>query len=486
MVRAIRVAMFIALLGTLARASDDTTTSSPTTSPTTSPAETVKVKRGALKLAVTAGGAFEPIDPFEVRLRFKAYQGDLIVVSAVAPGAQVAKGDVVLQLDDRQVKRQLAQAESDRDSAKANLQKAQSDVALGDSSDALALKIQNDEVKNAEAALKWWENVDGKQILEAADLAVQYGKDSVEDQEDELEQLKKMYKSEELTNATADIVVKRALRALKHAKVSLGMTEERSKKTKENDYEVGHARMKYAVDQQKQALDQLKAQQAQVKVQRAGALTTAKLALESAEERVADMKSDFAQFAARAPESMTIYYGQLVNGSWQNSNPKLLRPGEKIVLQPPHLLPGAQMTGCLPGKLKFVANVPEDKILLVQRGQKAEIVPSAMPQKPIEGTVTESVRVVGESASYDVAVELPSDVPELAPGMKASLKIKPSVEATSLLVPVAALKDDKIWVHQSDGTDKETEVLVGRSDGEMVEIVRGVSEGDEVLAQAKK
>src|SRR5262245_47569341 len=109
--------------------------------PATTPSTTT-VKRGALKLNVSASGAFEPIDPFEVRLRFKAYQGDLYVVSAVAPGAQVAKGDTVLQLDDTQIKRQLSAAQSELEAARANLEKAQADVKLGDAADALALKMQ--------------------------------------------------------------------------------------------------------------------------------------------------------------------------------------------------------------------------------------------------------------------------------------------------------------------------------------------------------
>src|SRR4051794_2111652 len=99
----------------------------PTTAPSTAPADTVKVKRAALNLSVTAGGAFEPIDPFEVRLRFKLYQGDLIIVSAVKPASQVAKGDIILHIEDKQIQRQLASAENDLTAAKANYAKEQSD-----------------------------------------------------------------------------------------------------------------------------------------------------------------------------------------------------------------------------------------------------------------------------------------------------------------------------------------------------------------------
>ena len=76
-----------------------TANAEPTTAPTTKP--TTVVKRGSLKLNVSAAGAFEPVDPFEVRLRFKAYKGELNIVSAAAIGADVEKGDTILQIDTR-------------------------------------------------------------------------------------------------------------------------------------------------------------------------------------------------------------------------------------------------------------------------------------------------------------------------------------------------------------------------------------------------
>jgi multidrug efflux pump subunit AcrA (membrane-fusion protein) len=394
---------------------------------------------------------------------------------------------VLLELDATQIKRQVASAESELASAKANYEKAQADVKLGDEADALAMKMQEDEVKNAENGLKWWENVDGKHMLENADLAVKNAKDSVEDQNDELDQLKKMYKSEELTNATADIVVKRALRQLDRSKIGLRMTEERADKTRKNDYEVSHTRIGYGVEQQKQALDRLKAQQAQAKIARQGALNGAKLALEAAEERQANIKGDLDQFAIRAPQSMTVFYGQLSNGSWSNNNARLLRPGEKIILNPGHLPPAVQMTGFSPGKLKFVADVPEEKILLVERGQKVTIAPTALPQANIDGTAGDLPKAASSGGStFDVPVELNSVDPKIEPGMRGNAKFMNGHDEKVLLVPNTAIRDKKVWLHQSDGTDKEVEVTTGRSDSENTEIKSGLSEGDQVLTTAKK
>ena len=74
----------------------------------------------------------------------------------------------------------------------------------------------------AEQNVKWFDTVDGPQMLKGVDIQLAMAKNQMNDEQDELDQLKKMYKSEELTNATADIVVKRAVRQLEMSKTGRG------------------------------------------------------------------------------------------------------------------------------------------------------------------------------------------------------------------------------------------------------------------------
>src|SRR4051812_14912625 len=150
----------------------------PSTSPSTAPSTTT-VKRGTLNLSVTANGSFEPVDALEVRMRPRAYQGEFVVISAAAPGATVSKDATIIEFEQTSLRRQLTSAENEVLAARANYDKANSDVALGDTGDQLALKIEQEEVKNAEAGLKWFENVDGKQMLQSAELNAQNAKDQV-------------------------------------------------------------------------------------------------------------------------------------------------------------------------------------------------------------------------------------------------------------------------------------------------------------------
>ncbi|MGH7179747.1 MAG: hypothetical protein ACREJC_20390, partial [Tepidisphaeraceae bacterium] len=449
----------------------------PTSNESPQKPKTTTVTRGTLDLTIRATGTFAPVDPFEIRVRPKAYQGDLIIKSIVAPGASVVRGATILALDTDQIDRQVAAARNDQAQARANLTKAQADSEQGDAADALAMKMQEQEVVNAKSALKWWEDVDGRQLVQSAELGVQTVKDAIGDQEDELNELRKMYKSEELTSATADIVVKRAMRNLERTKINLSMTEGRARKVRENDYGVLRQRMTWTIEQQELALDRLRAAQAQSKVQRQGALTGAKLAMEAADKKLTDIDNDLKQFTINAPRDMTVFYGQFEKSEWKGVDPESMQPGEKIT--PDRVV----ATAFTPGRLRVVTDVPEGRLLLVSSGQKATVTPLAIPELVTEGS-PQSLPAEPQAGAggYRVIIDIASIDPRIVPGFKSNVAIAAPKLENLLLVPVSAVADGKVWV-VGDGKETSADVLTGRSDGEMIEIVRGLSEGDEILTQ---
>ena len=188
-------------------------TTQPSTGPSTQPAPTTApepakpgpnlhvVQRGDLSLDVQAEGVLQPVDPFEVRVSFKAYPNPLTITKVVSPGSVVRKGDTLIEFDPTAVEWSLTTANSELAMAKAGLTRAESDAKVVAEMDALNLRMTDDAVKNADDAVKWWAEVDGPQMLQNADLGVKQAKDAVDDQADELDQLHKMYKDEELASA---------------------------------------------------------------------------------------------------------------------------------------------------------------------------------------------------------------------------------------------------------------------------------------------
>jgi multidrug resistance efflux pump len=452
------------------------------TGPSTQPSgETYTVKKGTLKLEVTTDAALAALEPFEVRLKTKAFAGQFTVVSAAGHGAMVKKGESVLELDAKPINWAVEGAENEVATARANLKKAEADAELGAKGDALALRISEDGLKNAEAGLKWFEEVDGPQMLRLADLQVKMSKSSVEDQDDELDQLRKMYKTEDLTTATADIVIKRAVRRLEVSKEMLKMQEEKRDKTKSLDYPIVRQRTVDSVEQARQALTSLKNTQAQTAVTRKAGLTGARIAVEQAEQKLGDLKSDVANFSFKAAEDGMVMYEQLPEVQ-PGSDKRAPKAGDKLTAGQ------LVMRVVYPGRLKMDVNLTETQAFWVEPGMRARVTPAAFAQLSYEGTcgaVVGGNRTSPPGFGFAAPITLPQTDARLVPGMKASVKIEAGKIEDVLVIPVAAVSGGKVSV-KKDGKIEDRAVVLGKSDGEKVEVKEGLAVGDEILARAGK
>jgi multidrug efflux pump subunit AcrA (membrane-fusion protein) len=455
-------------------------TTRPTTKPTTEPAD-YTVKKGTLKLEVSTDTTFQALEPYEVRLKPKAYAGQYVVVSAIPHGATVKKGDTILELDPRHMQWAVDEAENALATARATARKTEADAELGTKSDALALRISEDNLKNAENQLKWFEEIEGPQMLRLAEIQVKMSKAGVEDQDDELDQLRKMYKTEDLTTATADIVIKRAVRRLEVSREMLKVQEERRDKTTKLDYPVLKQRTTDAVEQARQSLASLKVTQAQAAVARKAALTTARIALEQAEQKAGDIKADVASFNFKAPESGVVMYEQLPD-LLPGTDKRAPKPGDKLTAG------GVIMRLVYPGRLKLDVTLTESQAFWVEPGTKARVTPTAFPHLSYEGATGAVVggnRTSPPGFGFQVSVNLPQTDPRLVPGMKAKVTIDAGKVEDVLLIPIAAVSDGKVSI-KTGGKVEQRPVQLGRSDGEKIEVKEGLSEGDVILASAKK
>jgi HlyD family secretion protein len=441
------------------------------------------VKKGDLSLEVRTEGMFQPADAYELKPVFKGWGAPMTITSIAQPGQKVKKGDPLLECDTTSINWALTQAESELNAAKALLQKAASDVALGEIGDQMALKAQQEQVKIAEEGKKWFDEVDGPQMLRRQDLQVKQQQNSVDDQNDELDQLRKMYKDEELTSATADIVVRRAVRSLENGKIALKMQEQVREKVKQFDYPISKQRVYDAVDGAKQQLALLKAQQAQIAVTRQSGLTGAKVAFEQATRKLADLKEDLNWFTVKSPCDGVVAYGAIMEGQWVGGDPKALKPGEKIA-------PGQVVLRVFtPGKMRVVLTLPESQAFWVEPGMKARITPAAAPQRSYVAKCREP-EVLPRGTPPTIGFQLTLDAgdvdPRLLPGMRANVTIDAGRVEDALLVPVAAVTAGKVKVRDTDGHVSEHDVQVGKSDGNQIEIRKGLQEGDEIVLPGKK
>ena len=442
---------------------------------------TSRAKLGDIPLKFESTGYFEAVDPTEVRLRLKTYVGDLTINAIAANGSAVKKGDVLLQIDPIPLKKQLAVAENDLVAAQANLDKSEADFKLSEASEALVLKSQLNAVADAENAVTWWEQVDGPQLLKSWELQVKQFKDNVDDRADELDQLKKMYKTEELTSATADIVVKRAVRGLEQAQIQLGMEKDRVKKNLATYYPVSKRAVTDALQRAKQALATLEVAQIHVRSQWTTIRFTSRTAFETATQKVTELRGDLEKLAVSAPMDGVVWFGQATQGNWQGGDVKTLRIGEKVTAQ------AVLMTLCTPGKMRVVADLVEGKYFSVPSGTNATITPLSIPGIRIEGkceTTPRTAVVTPTGPVYPMAITVGEVDKRLIPGLKATIQVDVPSLTKVLLVPSTSIVNGAVWTREN-GEEKKKNIVAGHTDGKSTEIVSGLTEGDEVLTQGK-
>lgn len=130
--------------------------------------------------------------------------------------------------------------------------------------------------------------------------------------------------------------------------------------------------------------------------------------------------------------------------------------------------------------------VDELDIRTLETGMEATVTLDALPGSSFTGTIT-AINPYGENSGgntkYTVTVTLPRDGKMLS-GMNASVKITTGVSGTVLTVPAAAVVFDagKSWLYTgyNEKTDTLTgpvEIQTGLSDGSLVELLSGLSEG---------
>jgi RND family efflux transporter MFP subunit len=135
-----------------------------------------------------------------------------------------------------------------------------------------------------------------------------------------------------------------------------------------------------------------------------------------------------------------------------------------------------------PAPLRITADVDEEDVPRVQRGQRVLIRVDAFPDKVFEGTVGEiTPRGDPVARAYRVRIALVGD-PPLQIGMSAETNIVIAQRDDALLLPAASVVDGHVWMVHA-GRAVRRAVTVGVRAPDKVEIRGGLADSDRVIAE---
>lgn len=394
-----------------------TQSTSPSTT-ATNPASEVPVPATEPAKAIELSGYIAPLDPQKIELKPKSFTNSVTVTQVVKHGEPVKAGQTLITFDLAELDKAILEATSAVEVAKAGLAKSESDATLGEKADAATLEEKTDALADAQANFAWWRDIEGPDFLRKLDEAIQAGQDSIDDQEDELDQLRKMYKSEELTNATADIVVKRAVRQLQRSKQALELAKHATDKQKTVDYVNQKQAIDRALEAAERSLAEAKATLAQSSVTRAASLLKARGDLKDAQKKLGELEEDKLKLSdIKAKIDGIAYYGAFDHGAWQGAKDDAIKVGEKSDTAK------TLMTIVAPAKLCVVAKVDEAKFFDVHEGATARVTPAALPETRIAGKLAQREVLPEADGSFEQQLDLQSVDARLVPGMKVKIEV---------------------------------------------------------------
>jgi len=448
---------------------------------------TCKVARGTFRVEVKLSGVFESTKTAEVSLSPKAWS-QLRVLKAVEHGQAVKKGEQLLWLDLKKI---------DKDIKTRTEGLAVWDVSVKQADEELRLLAKTTPEKLAQAArdrqraaqdLERFTKIDRPLAEKTAANTLKYRQDVLAYTREELRQLEKMYKADDLTEETEEIVLKRQKDAVARAEFALASAR------------VAHEKqMKITLP--RQAQDVVTAKTAKDEATKS-AETLLPLALrkkrfetakahrdaEAAAKHLAKIKADRTAMVVKAPIAGLVYYGQCVRGKWTTAatvRPKLVRGGDLTSNM-------VFMTVVDPKALRVRAVAAEKQLYRLRKGLKGHATPVGYPDRKLDVAI-ESVRTVPVApGQFDVVLSLAGDSGPITPGMTCKLVLSAYAKANALTVPASAVHTDpakpkeRFVYLKTPGKPQKRVVEVGKTHGDKTEIVKGLAEGEEVLLKAPK
>jgi multidrug efflux pump subunit AcrA (membrane-fusion protein) len=312
-----------------------------------------------------------------------------------------------------------------------------------------------------------------------------------ENAKEELDQLEKMYKADEMTEETEEIVLKRQKFQVEAAKFFVDYTKISHDYTLDVSIPRREKSLQTAVDLAKIEFERAKMAKSLGLNKERYELESLREARQRSVENNSKLRADKALMELKAPIDGIAYFGKAVNGRWieVGSLEAKLTPFGTVS-------PNSVVYTIVKDRPMYAEmSIGEKEFPTVKDGQTVAVTPTADAEVDIQGKVKKVTDVPGSGNKFTVEVSLDLEkAPEwLVPGMTGKAKIKTYDVKNALVIPADLVQSDednpkkKYVMVQVEDEEKPVrrDIKVGKSKDKEVEVLKGLKEGDEIVKGAK-
>ncbi len=448
---------------------------------------THKVKQEPFKIEVEVAGTFEAEETWPVALAPKTWS-DFTVLKAVPHGKRVQKGETLVWLDMKEIDEQLQDQEKALQLSKLALQMTDTELDITKTTLPLDLEASALAKKIADEELNYFLKINRSFQEEAANYALKNSQQSLEYAEEELKQLEQMYKADDLTEETEEIVLKRARNEVEQSKFYLKSTELRTKRTLEHEIPRQEQQLTDAAKRAEIALVKTRAtlpvQFEKQQLERAKQVVD----VQRAERKIEELMADRQSMAVESPADGYVYYGRCTRGKWPGVDALANQLQEGGKLQANNVF----ITIVAPRPLRVRADVAEKDLHRLAKGVAGTAIPAGYPEMKLPSVVEHVSPFPIGPGTFDgyVCVTLDEQAKPVVPGMACTLKLIAYEKQDALTVPAAAVFENPadgernlVYVKTAADKPEERQVVVGQKSDQTWEILQGLQAGEEILLQ---
>jgi HlyD family secretion protein len=448
------------------------------------------VKRSPVMITVDLDGFFESRKTREILVKPEEW-ASLRVDEAVPHGARVKEGDVLLKLDSERLDQLIAELQADQRLNEVALRLGEDQLRVAEAMTPLDMELSQRTARMAVEDQTAYFDVERPFYLKMAEFNLKDAANKLEYDEEELRQLEKMYKADDITEETEKIVLKRAQDTVERSK--FGVEYNQLSHDQMLKYMIPRMDNKVKETTQRRAIDWEKVKSElplTIQKQRFD-LEKMKLLRDRSADRLKKLMADRACMVVKSPIDGVVYYGKAVRGRFSDatSMADMLRSHGSV--QANQVL----MTVVEPDDLFIRAAVPETQLHNLHRGLKGKAIPAAYPDLRLGAVVERIDDVPTAPGTFDARLKLTGDDSEvdLTPGMACRVRLTAYLKKEAITVPPKAIVPDElndqkfyVYVAKADGKSKKISVTVGKRTDKKVEILKGLKEGDQVLLDPPK
>jgi len=430
--------------------------------------ETATAERRDLTLRVDLAGRVDSESRRKVMLDLDAFSGNLEITEVVVRSGPVKTGDAILTLNPEPLDEAIEDADIALQAAQQTFDFAQQDQRILAEANAIRMERAGDSAENAQHAFEIFDRFTGERIVRSSELRVMQSEYSLADQKEELAQLEKMYEESTLASETKEIVLERNRRQIPISEEYLRFAKDDLLIARDYTY----PDQKEAVeDALRFAMTELQHAQLQTKMAEARKITevaNAQRALENAEERAADLKADREHTTVSAPADGLLTSIALVAGDQIRD--------EQVIAE--IVDPEAMV-------VTMMAQPADLRVLAV--GDNVDVTFPAYPEVMLSGEVIDIAAIgtaQGEGTAFPVRIALKTRDPFVRIGLNCTVRASRTMNNVVTLPTKAVHTVDGrrvCYVIGRNGAPQEREVVIGPSEGDFVQLIRGLAAGDSVL-----